>query len=213
MSDQQQREEAFWASSATGYEEKGERVLGKAINEAIRSRLTQLSDLGETLELGSGPGTFSELVAERADCLVSTDLSPEMVEKARERLVSSGITVERADCCALQFADASYDTVFMANTLHVIPEPDKAIAEACRVLRPGGRFVVVSYTLEGLSFFGKLAFLYRFMTNFGKPPLRPTRFDLEKARVMLVEGGFEVDEAEMIGERPKALFVAATKPE
>ncbi len=211
--DQKQREEAFWARSAEGYEEKGERVLGKDVNEAIRLRLARFSDLGETLELGCGPGTFSEIVAKRSRSLVSTDFSPAMVAKARQRLEASGILVERADCCALRFADASFDTVFMANALHAIPEPGRAVAEARRVLRPGGRFVVVSYTLDGLSFLGRMAFLYRFVTSFGRPPLRPARLDLGRARELLTAGWFKVDEAEMLGKGPKALLVTAIKPE
>lgn len=93
----QEDREAYWSRFAADYDEKAASVVGEASVQAIRDRLSRLSDLKATLELGCGPGTFSKVVAKRSDSLVSTDLSSEMVEKAQARLSSHGITVERAD--------------------------------------------------------------------------------------------------------------------
>lgn len=205
--------ETYWSKFADDYEEKAAYVVGEAINRAIRDRLSRLSGLKETLELGCGPGTFSELVGERSDSLVSTDLSLEMVEKARERLTTGGIRVERADCCGLRFPDGSFDTLIMANLLHVIPKPGKAITEARRVLRPAGRLIVVSYTVAGMGFFDKLGLLYRFLKTWGKPPSGGARLTVENTKRMLTERGFEITEAELIGARMKAVFVTAISRE
>ncbi len=94
------------------------------------------------LEVGSGTGVISALIADRpgVDEVVGVDPSPLFVERARSRL--PGARFEVADGRALPFQDGEFDTVVFATTLCHVPLPEQALAEAHRVLRPHGRLMV-----------------------------------------------------------------------
>lgn len=79
--------------------------------------------------------------------LTGVDLSPAMLELARRRADALGMIVELrlADATRLPFDDASFDTVVSTLALCTIPDPSAAVAEARRVLRPGGRFLVLDH--------------------------------------------------------------------
>lgn len=102
--------------------------------------------LGRVLDIGTGTGRISELLAERADTIVGLDRSPEMLRVARARL--QALPVERwelvqGDFSALPFAETTFDTVVMHQVLHYSQEPGYAVREAARVCRPGGRLMIV----------------------------------------------------------------------
>ena len=96
------------------------------------------------LELGPGPGYFSVEVARALPRgrLILVDVQQEMLDMARERLERHGLTnVEYvcADARRLPLADAGVDVAFLVAVLGEVPEPDKAMCELHRVLRPGGK--------------------------------------------------------------------------
>ena len=124
-------------------EERTNYVVGKNDIEVIKTFLTEQKTLGKTLELGCGNGTYSEILIREAEYLTVTDFSDEMVAVSKKRLKGIGnISVEKANCFSLSYPDSSFDTVFMANLLHVIPEPEKAVAEGKRVLNKNGRLIL-----------------------------------------------------------------------
>jgi ArsR family transcriptional regulator len=101
--------------------------------------------LGDVLDLGSGDGTIAELLAPRARSFTCLDLSARMIEAARERL--SGlchVRFVRADMHALPLADTSFDQVLLFNSLASASDPPHVLAEAVRVLRPGGELAIVT---------------------------------------------------------------------
>jgi ubiquinone/menaquinone biosynthesis C-methylase UbiE len=97
------------------------------------------------VEGGCGTGAVSRAVAARREVgeVVATDPSPYFVERARE-LASGidGLTFAVADARRLSFEDGSFDVAFYHTVLCHVPEPEVALAEAFRVLRPGGQLVV-----------------------------------------------------------------------
>jgi SAM-dependent methyltransferase len=93
------------------------------------------------LEVGCGWGELAAWLARETGAeVVATDLSPRMVELARER----GVQAELADVQELPFADASFDVVVAAWMLYHVPDLNRGIAEFVRVLRPGGRLVAAT---------------------------------------------------------------------
>jgi ubiquinone/menaquinone biosynthesis C-methylase UbiE len=119
------------------------------------------------------------------------------------------VTVEKANCFSLSYPEFSFDTVVMANLLHVVPEPEKALQECKNVLKRNGRLIIVSFTTEEMAVFSKLGMIYRYLKTFGKPPAAAHRLTVQKTKAILSDCGFKVDEARLIGHRSKAVFVNA----
>jgi ubiquinone/menaquinone biosynthesis C-methylase UbiE len=97
-----------------------------------------LPERARLLEVGCGTGVLTRALAALpgVESVVGVDLAPSLLEKARE--LAPAIRFEQADARELPFADASFDTVVFDSTLSHVPEPERALAEAARVLRPGG---------------------------------------------------------------------------
>jgi ArsR family transcriptional regulator len=116
--------------------------------EAALADLLGTGDLGALLDVGTGTGRMAELFAPRTSHVTAFDKSPEMLRIARARL--QHLPADRADLvqgdfAALPFADARFDTVLFHQVLHYALAPEKVLAEAARVTRPGGRIAVVDF--------------------------------------------------------------------
>lgn len=90
------------------------------------------------LELACGTGQLSFRLAGKARLWEATDFSPNMIAEARKAPRSSRLHFSVQDATALPYGAASFDAVMIANALHIMPEPDKALGEIFRVLKPGG---------------------------------------------------------------------------
>jgi ArsR family transcriptional regulator len=97
-------------------------------------------------DLGAGEGTFSLLLARRAEKVIAVDNSEKMVEYgaalARRHRVRN-LDYRLGDLEALPIENASVDLAFLSQSLHHAPHPERAAAEAFRILKPGGRIVVL----------------------------------------------------------------------
>ncbi len=101
---------------------------------------------GRVLEVGVGTGLNLPLYPSGVT-LTGVDLSPAMLEIARQRATQLGLAADlrEADAQALPFPDASFDTVVCTLSLCAIPDDRAAIAEMWRVLRPGGRLLLLDH--------------------------------------------------------------------
>lgn len=101
---------------------------------------------GDTLEVAIGTGRNLPYYPDRVN-LTGIDLSPRMLEIARERAHTLGARVDlrEADAQHLPFADASFDTVVCALSLCAVPDLGASVAEMRRVLRPGGRLLLLDH--------------------------------------------------------------------
>ena len=104
--------------------------------------------LGDLLDIGTGTGRMIELLGGSATTALGVDRSPEMLRIARAKIEAAGLAhaqVRQADMYALPLGDAEADTVVLHQVLHYAQEPERAIAEAARVLGPNGRLLVVDF--------------------------------------------------------------------
>lgn len=120
-----------------------------AANEAFVERLVELGATGLMLDIGTGPGHMPILVCRRiADATVmGVDLAREMLAIARRNKQASEfddarIKFELADAKDLQFEDGAFQCVFSNTIVHHIPDPTPMLAEAWRVLHPGGVLLI-----------------------------------------------------------------------
>lgn len=115
--------------------------------EVDAALLAALGDrpVGRLLDIGTGTGRVLELLAPRAIAAVGIDRSPEMLRYARENLAAKGIDAElrQADMYALPMEEGTVDTVVLHQVLHYAHHPEAVIAEAARVIAPGGQLLIV----------------------------------------------------------------------
>jgi len=103
---------------------------------------------GQTVaDVGCGEGDLTLLLARFAKRVTAIDLSAQMLRVVQERSAEAGVsgcvTVERGDLEKLPVAAGSMDAVFVSQVLHHTVRPAKALAEASRILKPGGRLILL----------------------------------------------------------------------
>jgi ArsR family transcriptional regulator len=109
--------------------------------------------IGDLLDIGTGTGRMLELFADRAERAVGVDMSREMLAVARANLDKAGrrnCLVRQGDMYQLPLPGQSFDAVIIHQVLHYADEPAEAIEEAARVLKPGGRLLVVDFAPHDL---------------------------------------------------------------
>ncbi len=114
--------------------------------EAALGSLVPETGLGRLIDIGTGTGRVLELLGGRVREGVGVDASKAMLALARARLARAGLShcsVRLADMYRLPLADAGFDVGVLQMVLHYAEQPDAVLAEAARVLRPGGALVVV----------------------------------------------------------------------
>ncbi len=206
-----EQKETFWSKTAGDFEEKNTEIIGEESMKIVLDELAKEKDLGDTLELACGNGTYSKVLVKNSKSIVCTDWSAEMVEETKRRLKDfPNMKIEQANCFNLQYADNSFDTVFMANLLHIIGNPEKALAEAHRVLKPNGKVLVIDFTFKGMKFFDSMKMLYKFMKYYGKPK-EGGNVDDKRLRELFEETGFKTEFSKIIGGKSKAAFGKGVK--
>jgi len=104
--------------------------------------------LHDLVDLGTGTGRVLELLGPQATRAVGVDLSREMLAVARANLDRAGLAhcmVRQGDIAQLPLPDASADAAVIHQVLHYATDPGRVVAEAARVLEPGGRLVIVDF--------------------------------------------------------------------
>jgi ubiquinone/menaquinone biosynthesis C-methylase UbiE len=129
-------------------------VADAAVEDAIRAALTD-KPIRALLDLGTGTGRMLELFAPDIERGLGLDLSLDMLALARARLDRAGLkhcSVRYGDIYDLALPRDSFDVVIIHQVLHFLDDSARAIAEAARVLRPGGRLLVVDFAAHDLEF-------------------------------------------------------------
>ena len=113
----------------------GSRILYQDICHRMRPRLTSAMNV---LELACGTGQLSFPLAPRVHSWQASDFSPAMIEQARKKPAPSTLSFSVENATALPYPDHCFDAVVIANALHVMPQPELAMKEIRRVLKPDG---------------------------------------------------------------------------
>ncbi|WOB07323.1 bifunctional demethylmenaquinone methyltransferase/2-methoxy-6-polyprenyl-1,4-benzoquinol methylase UbiE [Piscinibacter gummiphilus] len=119
--------------------------------KAYTVAVAALREGDKVLDLAGGTGdlakAFAKKVGERGT-VVHTDINEAMLRQGRDRLLDKGLALPTSICDAesLPFATGSFDLVSVAFGLRNMTHKDRALAEMCRVLRPGGRLLVLEFS-------------------------------------------------------------------
>jgi len=207
------KKEEYWSKFAHNYDEGVDYIVGKDIQQEIIKRLLEEHNLGDVVEFGCGTGYFTKVIAKNAEHVIATDLSDEMLEVARTQLKEfQTITIQKADCENVSFPSGKFDAVFMANVIHFIKNPSKALQESYRILKGGGLLLLVDYTGYGMKWFEKMKLGIRFIKKCGIPPRYfQTNLSPDDLCSLAEVAGFKIEKIQIIGEKTKALYLKGRK--
>lgn len=121
----------------------------KGIYDYIYNRISQVVAEKEVLELATGPGMIAKHIAASAKNVIATDFAPKMIATAKKGYVPQNVYFEEADATNLHFKKHSFDVVIIANALHIMPNPEKALSEIDRVLKSGGTLIAPNFIFNG----------------------------------------------------------------
>ena len=146
--ERQERADAYFRENATEWNALCALAADEPrIDSAIQAVLGDRT-IGDLLDIGTGTGRMLELLGGIAHRAIGIDLSADMLSVARANLTRAGLarcSVRKANMYQLPFADRSFDTVAIHQVLHYADDPARAIDEAARVLRLGGRLLIADY--------------------------------------------------------------------
>ena len=154
----------FWDKNAGRYD----RFMRKerAAYEKMYALLRPVVKAKTVLELAAGTGLIAKHIVNAAAHIEATDASPEMIAEAKRDNQSAKLHFSVQDMFRLPYADKSFDVVIVSNALHIVPQPEKALAEIRRVLKDDGMLIAPTFTHAGNSFSGKAKAFFMKLAGF-----------------------------------------------
>ncbi|WP_245587762.1 class I SAM-dependent methyltransferase [Desulfovibrio inopinatus] len=201
------KDQSLWKTAAEGYDEwiasdfqdqyeVNWNILTKYMDPTLR-----------VLDVGCGPGSLSIRLSEKCHEVWGVDVTPEMIEIAEKKLVCdpTNVCFQQADACELPFDDYSFDTVMSVNALQTMDQPEIALMEMNRVLKPGGELLLITYCYGDSSPSEDTSLLQWAFKYKGQAVWHS--FKLDHLVDLLQDKGFEVVEAEKIWDGPVVGFL------
>lgn len=212
MLERRKTEANYWDRFATTYDENIERIFGKDLRRNLVNLLENERGLGDAVELGCGTGYFTRVIARNATHVTATDLSRDMLEVAKARLGGfNNVSFQVENSEATSFQSESFDTALMANMLHTLDDPLKALMECHRVLKRGGTLLILNYTDQGMGRVERTFMRFRFAIKFGFPPRKNWPMTEEKLRLLLEKSGFTIERLDLIKGKINTFYIRSRK--
>ena len=182
----------FWDRNASRYD----RFMQKdwAAYEEMYALIRPVVKGKTVLELATGTGLIAKHIVNAAAQIEATDASAEMIAEAKRDNRSAKLHFSVQDMFCLPYADESFDVVIVSNALHIVPQPEKALAEIQRVLKDDGVLIAPTFTHAGNSFSGKVRAFFMRLAGF---PLH-SKWTGEEYLDFLRENGWTVRESTVL---------------
>ena len=148
----------------------------------------------QVLELATGTGLIAKHIVRSADHIEATDASQETIEQAKQGVKSTKLYFSVQDMFHLPYADQSFDVVIVSNALHIVPEPERALAEIRRVLKEDGILIAPTFTHAGNDFRGKVKAVFMKLAGF---PLH-SKWTSHEYLAFLRENGWAVQKSTVL---------------
>lgn len=206
--------ETYWSRFANEYEEKQQYVVGNVLISQTKQEMLKEQNLGKVLELGCGTGLYTETLQKIAENVVATDFSDEMIAAAQQKRGNlKKVQFQKANALNLHFENESFDSVFMANLIHVIGNAERVIQESKRVLKSGGQLIITSFAIHEMNFFSRMAMGFRYIKTFGKPSVDATKEKTTRKSIeaLLINNDFKISKSIVLGNKSKAFYISSLK--
>ena len=187
-----QEHKDFWDKNAGRYD----RFMRKdaAAYERLYELLRPVVQHKTVLELATGTGLIAKNIVSSANHIEATDASLEMIAEARRDNHSAKLHFSVQDMFHLPYADGSFDVIIVANALHIVPEPEKALSEIHRVLKDDGVLIAPTFTHAENSFSGKVKAFFMKLAGF---PLH-SKWTSEEYLAFLRQNGWTVQKSTVL---------------
>ena len=154
----------FWDKNAGRYDRfmRKDRAAYDEMYELIRPLVRHKT----VLELATGTGLIAKHIVNVAAHIEATDASAEMIAEAKRDTRSAKLHFSVQDMFRLPYANQSFNVVIVSNALHIVPQPEKALAEIRQVLKDDGVLIAPTFTHAGNSFSGKAKAFFMKLAGF-----------------------------------------------
>ena len=158
------KSENFWNRNAKRYDRfmRKDRAAYEKLYELIRPVVKART----VLELAAGTGLIAKNIVRSASHIEVTDASEEMIAEAKRNNRSAKLHFSVRDMFCLPYADKSFDVVIVSNALHIVPQPEKALAEIRRVLKDDGVLIAPTFTHGNSTLRGRIKLFFMKLAGF-----------------------------------------------
>ena len=158
------KSENFWNRNAKRYDRfmRKDRAAYEKLYELIRP----VAKARTVLELAAGTGLIAKNIVRAASHIEVTDASEEMITEAKRNNRSAKLHFSVRDMFCLPYADKSFDVVIVSNALHIVPQPEKALAEIRRVLKDDGVLIAPTFTHGNSTLRGRIKLFFMKLAGF-----------------------------------------------
>ena len=159
-----QEHKNFWDRNAGRYDRfmRKDRAAYDEMYELIQPVVRHKT----VLELATGTGLIAKNIVNAAAHIEATDASAEMIAEAKRDNRTEKLYFSVQDMFCLPYAEESFDVVIVSNALHIVPQPEKALAEIRRVLKDDGVLIAPTFTHAGNSYSGKVRAFFMKLAGF-----------------------------------------------
>ena len=159
-----QEHKNFWDKNAGRYDRfmRKDRAAYDEMYELIRPVVRHKT----VLELATGTGLIAKHIVNVAAHIEAMDASAEMIAEAKRDNRSAKLHFSVQDMFRLPYANQSFNVVIVSNALHIVPQPEKALAEIRRVLKDDGVLIAPTFTHAGNSFSGRVKAFFMKLAGF-----------------------------------------------
>ena len=200
------KSENFWNSNAKRYERfmRKDRAAYEKLYELIRPVVKART----VLELAAGTGLIAKNIVRAASHIEVTDASEEMITEAKRNNRSAKLHFSVRDMFCLPYADKSFDVVIVSNALHIVPQPEKALAEIRRVLKDDGVLIAPTFTHGNSTLRGRLKLFFMKLAGF---PLN-SRWSSADYLAFLRQNGWTVRKSAVLKASFSLTYAECVKP-
>jgi phosphatidylethanolamine/phosphatidyl-N-methylethanolamine N-methyltransferase len=201
-------ERKFWNKFAARYDKFMDRRV-RSYNQLLEKLLQEIEFGSTVLEVASGTGVVSLLVAEKAKLVYAVDVSPAMVNQAQKKAKAytlENIVFSIADAYLLPFENDAFDVAICSNALHNMINPRIPLLEMDRVLKAQGKLLPPTFCHgEGM----KSRLISRIMSLTGFPAYH--RFTIQEFMNLIERSGFVIEKKEIIEDAIPMAFIVGKK--
>ena len=200
------KSENFWNRNAKRYDRfmRKDRAAYEKLYELIRPVVKART----VLELAAGTGLIAKNIVRSASHIEVTDASEEMIAEAKRNNRSAKLHFSVRDMFCLPYADKSFDVVIVSNALHIVPQPEKALAEIRRVLKDDGVLIAPTFTHGNSTLQGRIKLFFMKLAGF---PLN-SRWSSADYLTFLRQNGWTVRKSAVLKASFRLTYAECVKP-